>query len=146
MKKSGRRATIVRPRCAHNTERGMTLIEVLIALSIIAAVAVIFLAGMSTSSKAAIVNQHQVIGENLAKSQLEYIKRQPYDAISPIEYAQLDPGQIPSAYAIQIVAVPMNPRGDSEMNDDGLQKITITITNNGETVFTLEGYKCFTGQ
>jgi prepilin-type N-terminal cleavage/methylation domain-containing protein len=129
-------------------QHGMTLIEVLIALGIIAAIAVIYLSGMSTSSKATIINQEQITGESLAKSQMEYIKRQPYDATNPVEYAvmDLDPDLVAAGYDIQVVVQLMNPRGDSIHNDDGLQKIVITITHNGETVYTLEGYKCFTGQ
>ena len=124
----------------------MTLIEVLIAMGIIAAVAVIFISGMATSSRTVMVNQEQVTGESLAKSQMEYVKRQTYDAIGTIEYAELDPGQIPAGYDILITAEVLNPRGDGTTNDDGLQMITITVTHNGRTVFTLEGYKGFTGQ
>lgn len=92
------------------------------------------------------VNTEQIAAESLAKSQMEYVKRQPYDAISPPEYTKLDPGQIPAGYDIVITAEPMNPRGDSIHNDDSLQKITITVIRNGETTFTLEGYKSFIGQ
>jgi prepilin-type N-terminal cleavage/methylation domain-containing protein len=129
-------------------QQGMTLIEVLIAMGIIAAVALIYLSGMTTSSKAVMINQEQITGESLAKSQMEYIKRQPYDAVSPVEYAvlDLDPDLIAAGYDMKVEVQLMNPRGDSVHNDDGLQKIIITITHNGNIVFTLEGYKCFTGQ
>jgi len=129
-------------------QQGMTLMEVLIALLIIGMVAVTYLAGMSTSSKAVIASQEQVIGESLAKSQLESVKRQPYDAIGTPEYTEidLDPDLIAVGYDLQVEVQLMNPRGDTDVNDDGLQRIIITITRDGETVFTLEGYKCFTGQ
>ena len=39
--------------------------------------------------------------------------------------------------AAQIEVNPNNPAGE----DDGLQKLTITVLRNGETVFTLVGYK-----
>lgn len=129
---------------ARGRQQGMTLIEVLIALGIIAAVATVYLATMSTSSRAVIVAQEQVTGENLAKAQMEYVKRQPYDAISPPEYATLE--QIPAGYDIITQVDLMNPRGDTDTNDDGIQKITITVTRSEKTVFTLEGYKSFTGQ
>ena len=120
----------------------MTLIEVLVALGILAAVATTFLVSMSTSSKAVVVNQEQVSGESLAKSQMESIKQQDYRVDQ--QYVELDQGQIPTGYDIQIVVQCMNPRGDTTHNDDGLQRITVTITCGGKTVFTLEGYKRFT--
>jgi len=142
MKKRGQCATLVGPGYAHNTERGMTLVEVLVALGILAAVATTFLVSMSTSSTAVIVNQEQVSGESLAKSQMESIKQQDYRVDQ--QYVELDQVQIPTGYDIQIVVQCMNPRGDTPNNDDGLQRITVTITCGGKTVFTLEGYKRFT--
>ncbi len=132
---------------ARNRQQGMTLIEVLIALGILAAVATVYLASMTTNSRAVIINQEQVTGENLAKAQMESIMRQPYDAVSPPEYAEIDAAQIPDGYDINAISVElMNPKGDAATNDDGLQKITITITRGEKTVFTLEGYKYFTGE
>ena len=127
----------------------MTLIEVLIALGIIAAVAVVFLVGMTTSSKAVMVSQEQVSGESLAKSQMEYIKSQTYDDDlnhNPPQYLKLADENIPDGCDIIITTARLNPKGDDPTNDDGLQKITITITRGEKTVFTLEGYKCFIGQ
>jgi len=131
-------------RSVRRGERGMTLIEVLIALSIIATVSTTFLVGMSTSSKAVIVIQEHVNAESLAKSQMEAVKRWEYDetGIPPdYEAAKLTP--FPADYEIDIAAVrleadPNNPPGE----DDGLQEITVTITRGGKTIFTLEGYKC----
>jgi prepilin-type N-terminal cleavage/methylation domain-containing protein len=142
MKKRGQCATLVGPGYAHNTERGMTLIEVLVALGILAAVATTFLVSMATSSKAVVVTQEQVSGESLAKSQMESIKQQDYRVDQ--QYTKLDQDQIPTGYDIQIVVQCMNPRGDTTHNDDGLQLVTINITYGGKTVFTLEGYKRFT--
>lgn len=137
-------------RRAQNGQRGLTLIEVLIALGILGAVAVVYLASMSTSSTAVMVNQEQVTGENLAKSQMEYIKRQAYDAVNdpPVYNKTIPQDMLDQGYDIvmPITAQRMNPKLDDPNNDDGLQKITITVTHNGEKVYTLEGYKCFTGQ
>src|SRR4030042_1075052 len=65
-------------RPAHNGQRGLTLIEILVALGIIAAVAAVFLAGMATSSKAVMVSQERVSAESLSKSELEYVKSLAY--------------------------------------------------------------------
>jgi type II secretory pathway pseudopilin PulG len=127
---------------------GLTLIETLIALAILAAVGGVFLAGMTTSSRAVIIGQEQVTGESLAKSQMEAIKLWAYDDDNnPPTYEAAKLTDIPVGYTINIAAerLEANPNNDPA-EDDGLQKITITITRGEKTVFTLEGYKCFIGQ
>jgi prepilin-type N-terminal cleavage/methylation domain-containing protein len=126
---------------AHNTERGMTLVEVLIAMGILAAVAVVFLVAMSTSSKAAMVGQEQISAESLAKSQMESIKQEDYRVDQ--QYTKLPE---PTGYHIQIVVARLDPQSLHTGVDEGLQKITVTITHGVKAVFTLEGYKCDIGQ
>jgi prepilin-type N-terminal cleavage/methylation domain-containing protein len=129
---------------ARNGERGLTLIEILVALGILAAVAVIFLVGMETSSKAVMVSQERVTADSLAKSQMEYVKSQLYDADYPPVYG-LDPDiSIPQGYGIAVTAERWDPVNDVLSTDDtGLQKITVTITRDGEPepVLTVVGYK-----
>jgi type II secretory pathway pseudopilin PulG len=141
-----RRRKVAFPTCGsgRNNEGGLSLIEILVAMGILAAVGIAFLGGMTTSSMATRTQHMQVTGEALAKSQLEYIKNQDYRV--DMQYEVLDPAQIPNGYSIDVLGEYMNPRGDSTHNDDGLQKITITIGRDGEIVLTLEGYKRFTGQ
>ncbi|OGN91723.1 MAG: hypothetical protein A2Z75_03045 [Chloroflexi bacterium RBG_13_50_10] len=131
-----------------NSEKGMNLIEVLVAMGILSAVAVTFLLGMSTSSKAVVTNQEHVAAEGLAKSQMEFIQRQTYDAVhDPPQYALLDPGDIPTGYNVEITAERMYPQTVHTGGDEGLQKITVDVLSvrRGRVLFTLEGYKCFTG-
>lgn len=137
----GKRRQVAFP--ARNGERGFMLLETLLALGILAAVGVAFLSAMTTSSMATRAEQEQITGEALAKSQMEFIKGQDYRV--DMQYEVL-PEQIPDGYLVDIMAEYMNPRGDGIHNDDGLQKITITIIHGGEAVFTMEGYKCFIGQ
>jgi prepilin-type N-terminal cleavage/methylation domain-containing protein len=129
-----------------NGERGLTLIEVLLALSILAAVSTTFLLGMTTSSRAVMINKEQITAESLAKSQMEYIKRQDYRVDLQYNKITLSQDEIDAGYDIEFAVERLNPRGDGTDNDDALQKITITVTHNGEATFTLEGYKCFIGQ
>ncbi|MCJ7515740.1 MAG: prepilin-type N-terminal cleavage/methylation domain-containing protein [Dehalococcoidia bacterium] len=131
-------------RSALNSEQGLNLIEVLIALGILAAVATTFLLSMATSSKAVVVNQEQVSGESLAKSQMESIKQQDYRVDQ--QYVELDQVQIPTGYDIQIKVERLDPRHDASGDDEGLQKITIIVNSGDKEVFTLEGYKCLIGQ
>jgi len=136
---------------ARNGERGMTLIEVLVALGILAAVAVVFLLGMTTSSKAVMVSQKSVAVDSLAKSELEYVKsldELPYAPPSePLWWYQL-PGNpptwdlgrtLPDGYSGYSVEVSGHSLGGAYLPEE-IQKITVTVTR-GEDTFTLEGYK-----
>ncbi|MBM4447001.1 MAG: type II secretion system protein [Chloroflexi bacterium] len=127
---------------AKNGVPGLTLLEVLVALGILAAVAAVFLLGMSISSKGVMVTHQSVTAESLAKSQLETIKRWPYDdANNPPDYQTAKLTDIPDGYDIDIAAIRLNPKGDDPTNDDGLQQITVTVTHDTETAFIMVGYK-----
>jgi prepilin-type N-terminal cleavage/methylation domain-containing protein len=132
-------------RSALKGEQGLNLVEVLIALAILAAVAGVFLVATATSSKAVMVGQQQVSAEGLAKSQMESIQQQNY-SVDGVSYTKLSQSQIPTGYDIQFTVVRLNPQKDLTGNDQGLQKITVTVTHGGNTIFTLQGYKCKTGQ
>lgn len=142
MKRGRQPAIIVARNFVHNDERGMTLVEVLVALAILAAVAGVFLTAISTTSKAVMVGQEHVNAESLAKSQMESIQQQNYH--EDLQYDKIT--QIPTTYAIDINVVLLDPRMDQQGDDQDLQKIIITVTHLGKTVFTLEGYKCNIGQ
>lgn len=118
---------------------GMTLIETLIAISILSVVAATFLTAMSTSARATGMVQTRATAESLARSQMEYIKHQDYRVDG--DYAELT--DLPAGYDLEIIVERLNPRGDSTINDDGLQKIVVTVKRNNREVLTLEGYKCF---
>ena len=139
---SRRQAALKGYRTAHNGEQGFTLIEMIIAMGILAAVSVTFLLGMSTSSRAVMVSQERVDVESLAKSQLEYVKSSAYDEVhDPPLYGIAPSLDIPQGYTVVPNAERMDPKGDGTGNDDGIQKITVTINHDGETAFTLVGYK-----
>jgi prepilin-type N-terminal cleavage/methylation domain-containing protein len=134
-------------RClAGHGEKGLTLIEILVALGILAAVAVVFLMGMSTSSRAVMTSQVRVTMESLAKSQLEYVKSCTYDdQHNPPEYS-IDPNlSIPSNYNVSSTAERMDPKDDGFDTDDGLQKIRVTVTRTGGSSIEIVGYKLRSG-
>ena len=115
---------------------GFTLLETLVALTIFGMVAVIFLMGLSVSSKALMVSQDRVNAESIAKSQMEDTKAQTYVAeASSYPEITLSSDLITQGYNITVDADPLNSP------DDGLQKITVDVSRNGEVLFTLIGYK-----
>jgi prepilin-type N-terminal cleavage/methylation domain-containing protein len=143
MTKSRHRWSFPDFRSALNGEQGFNLVEVLIALALLAAVAGVFLVAVSTSSKAVMVGQDQVSAEGLAKSQMESIKQQNYSVTG--QYTKITE---PAGYHIGIAFVPLDPQGLHTGADEGLQKITVTVTHGTKPKpdFTLEGYKCKIGQ
>lgn len=117
-------------------ESGMTLLETLVALAILGAVAVTFLGGLATTSRAAFINDERATTESLARSQMEWCKNADYDDSA----AQYPSAPIPDHrdyvdYSATITAEPLhNP-------DEGIQKITVIIKRSGKEITRLEGYK-----
>lgn len=113
------------------SEKGFTLIEVLVGLTLISLLAVGYLSALTSSSTASIIIDRTDTARSLAQSQMEYIKKQPFassyiqDAI-PAEY---------TGYAVTINAAQAAER------DSLIQTITITVTHNGQTITTLQDCK-----
>ena len=121
------------------SSRGFTLIEVVIALALFGIIALTFVSALYTASIALILADERATAESLARSQMEYIKNSDYDNINdPPEYPAI---YIPDGYNIDIEAVRLDPEKDGTDDDDGIQKITVIVSRDGEEVITLEGYK-----
>lgn len=119
-----------------NGEYGVALVETVVALGILAIIAIAFLSGLTAAQKASIVADERATAESLAQSQLEHIKKVPY-VFSAITYspAPLPTGHNYTGYSVTISAAPVH------ITDDGIQKITITVTRNGQQITSLDGYK-----
>ncbi len=107
-------------------ESGIGLVETLISIAIIGIAVTFLVVSLSTGSLAVQRNDKRVTAENLARSQMEYTKQQVYGA----SYGTLTP--VPSGYAIVT---------DASDRDNNMQKITVTVNYDGDTLFSLEGYK-----
>jgi len=117
-------------------ESGITLIETVVALAIMGTIAVTFLSGLATTSKAAFIVDEQATAESLAQSQMEWTQNVDY-VYSATQYssASIPSGKDYINYSATITAEPLhNP-------DDGIQKITVTVKHFGETVIRLQSYK-----
>ena len=117
-------------------ESGITLIETVVALAILGAIAVIFLSGLATASKAAFITDEQATAESLAQSQMEWVKNASY-VYSATEYS---PAPVPGGkdYINYSATINVEPLHDS---DDGIQKIIVTVKRSDKEVIKLEGYK-----
>ncbi len=117
-------------------EKGFALIEVIIAIALMGIIAVAFLGGLATASRALFIADERATAESLARSQMEYIKSCNYTS----EYT---PAPIPAEYVDYSANITAEPLHDP---DDGIQKITVTVSHLGKLIITsgnstLEGYK-----
>ena len=122
-------------------EKGFALIEVIIAIALLGIIGIAFLGALSTASKALFLADERATAESLARSQMEYVKIQDYAATNdPPQYSLLS--NIPDNYTIAITPERLDPNGDGTGNDDGIQKITVTVGHLSKpSVIILEDYK-----
>ena len=133
-------------------EKGLSLIEVIIALGILGVIIIGFLGAISTASLAMFVADERATAESLARSEMEYVKNQNYyDGPWSYEASTTpitppwggDNHTLSSEYADYTANVTAEAL---HTPDDGIQNITITVYHNGEPVltsgnYTLEGYR-----
>jgi prepilin-type N-terminal cleavage/methylation domain-containing protein len=122
-------------------EKGFTLLEVVISVVLISLVAAALAFGLSAASKALLRNDSREIAKNLAETQMEFVKEQPFNpgsgtsvyTAAPIPAAQ-------SGYSVSINVIDgssLTPPRDSYM-----QEIIITVTGPGNKTYpSLVDYK-----
>jgi len=113
-------------------QRGIGLVEVLIALAITGIAVVAFLSSLYAGTRTVSIIYERVTAENLARSQLEYVKSQDY-ITAPATYETLP--SVPPDFTITAKASAIDER------DDNIQKITVTVSRNGKTLLVLEDFK-----
>lgn len=121
-----RRITVVQQ------QEGFGLVEVLVAVSIVATAVIMFLTTLSTGSRTVGLMYERTTAESLVRSQLEYTKSQDYIP-APASYDTIVP--IPSGFTVSAQASPVTDRGDN------IQKITVTVYRDGESTLFMEDFK-----
>ena len=126
------------------SEKGFSLIEVLVSLALLSMIAVAFLSGLSTGLKSVTVSQEKVTGESLAKSQVEYINAQDYIPVAdynpPLKsYELID---IPAKLTAAGYDVKINPpESISGAEAYELQSITVVVRRNGKGILAISFYR-----
>ena len=111
------------------SEKGSSLIEVIVALALLGAIGVSFLSALAqTSSSRSISNEHNA-ARILAASQMESILNEPYSF-------SYHPVQIPPEYNGYTTAIDIE-----NLYDGNIQKITINVSHHDKNVAKLESYK-----
>ena len=134
--------------------RGMSLIEVMIALGILGIIAVTFLTGISTAYKATIIGGEQTSAESLVRSEMEYVKTSAYNSTG---FSYSLPGTPPSwdgnhtalpdqyaNYSLNATGTPIDAESHALLaagEDQGMQLITIKVYHQGALELTTSTYK-----
>lgn len=109
-------------------EKGISLLETILALAILGIISASFLGGTATTSTARVTADERTSGKILAESLLETIKKMDYassyDLTVPDEFA---------GYAANITV--------QNIKNNNIQQVFITIEHRNHEVLTLESYK-----
>ena len=129
-------ARTVRQRLARVKNRaqdqtGLGLVETLVAVAILGTFVVAFDVALSAGSIAVAEQDEAVVAQSLVQTQLEYTKSYPYDP-EATAYPAVD---TPEGYTIS-VGVTSVPDTDAD-----IQKITVTVSLESETIITVADYK-----
>ncbi|OGN95473.1 MAG: hypothetical protein A2Z77_07140 [Chloroflexi bacterium RBG_13_51_36] len=129
-------------RVLEGRSRGLTFIEVLLAIAILGVISIAFMSALSTSSNVLILADERTTAESLSRRQMEYVKSQSYSpetmVTDPI-YQKID--GIPEGYSLwsvdingekveQITGIPWDSENNKPADmDNGLQKISLVVTH-----------------
>jgi len=123
-------------------QQGATLVEELTTVAIIGLGIVVLVAMITTGVVGVRLVDDKILAESLARSQLELIKDAAY---------QPDPGASPYptvtpviGYTVSVEIQYWNATSSSfttTLRNDGMQKTTVTVTSNGETLAQTAAFK-----
>ena len=112
-------------------ERGITLVEALVAIAILGGGVLTMVLAMSGGALAVRENGEQVVAQGLARTEMEFIKDYPYDS-GASSYPAVP---APPGYGISVGVTGVPGAGVD------IQKVTANITRDGEVIMTVEDYK-----
>jgi len=110
------------------SERGISLVEAVVAVAILGGGVLTMILSVSGGALAVQENDHEVVAQSLARTQMEYIKNAGY---AP-SYATVS---APAGYNIA-VGIGAVPGGNAN-----IQKITVSVTLDGAVIMTVVDYK-----
>ena len=123
---------------------GLGLVESLIAVAILGVAVVAFVMALSAGTVAVGECNQEVMAQSLARTQLEYIKSYPSYNSEATTYPYVytydetynpSPITLPEGYgiAVEVDSIPET--------DNDIQKITVTVSQDGEDLLAVEDYK-----
>lgn len=131
-------------------QKGLTLVEVVIAVALFGIIAAALFMALNVSLKATDTTNRLTTAESLTRTVLEFVKSRDYDDTGSPDYQddvnlEIAAGRIPvpAGYTITVIAVPIDPETHDPLlsGDQGMQKITVEVRFEGELVVATEAYK-----
>ena len=121
----------IRSRVQLYSQKGMGLVETLVAVAILGTSVVAFVVGLSAGSLS--VNEHdkETIAQGLAQTQMEYTKNYAFIP-GAVTYPTL---AVPPTYSVSVdvLAVPGA--------DANIQKVTVSVLKDSVNIITISDYK-----
>jgi Tfp pilus assembly protein PilV len=111
-------------------QKGIGLVETLIAVAILGTAVVTFISALSTGVISVGENDQETIAQRLAQSQIEYTKNLAFNPAGV--YAIIT---APAGYSLTVNA------GSVPDTDANIQKITVTVLHNSISVLAVSDYK-----
>jgi len=115
-----------------HSQKGMGLVETLVAVAILGTSVAAFVVALSAGSLTVSEQGKEAVAQSLAQSQMAYTKNYPY-APGAITYPSL---AAPASYSISVGVVSVPGTTDTD-----IQKITVTVLNDGVNLLTVSDYK-----
>ncbi len=122
-------------------QEGFTLIEVLVAVALFAAITVVFMNALDTTSRNTRIIDEHTTARNLAATFIETIRNEPFAADYTSATSSIT---LPSQYDVEIELKYSDDGGETwsaNYSVINLQRIVISVKRAGRTVQSLCGYK-----
>ena len=113
------------------SETGFSLVEMLVAVSIVGIAITVFITALSTGLLSVSTLKEATFAQQLAQRQIEQLKSTAYDATG-VSYTLVS---APSGYTIGLAV------NSAIYADNKIQKLTVTISHGGQQVLVVEDYK-----
>ncbi len=126
---------MTRATSKHRGQLGFTLIETLLAMFILGFLGVTLLTGLWSLSRVNIVGKEQTTAESLARSEMEFIKTQPYQSAPVAAYGTPSSLPIPAGWTMSTSVASVHT------SDDGIQAVTVYVSHNGRGILSVTDYK-----
>jgi type II secretory pathway pseudopilin PulG len=127
----GKNRRLAKVIIAAREQRGLGLVETLVAIALLGTSVVAFVTALSSGSIAAGEQERETIAQSLAQTQVEYTKSYPYNPAATT-YPTVT---APAGYAVSVGV------GSVPGTDINIQKITVTIRWDGLSILTVADYK-----
>ncbi len=121
----------VRSRIKLHSQKGIGLVETLVAVAILGTSVVAFVVSLSTGSLTVNELDHETIAQSLAQTQMEYIKNYAFIP-GAATYPLLS---VPATYTVSVDVL------DVPGTDLNIQKITVNVRKDGADILAVTNYK-----